>query len=87
MCKVKICYNDKAIEKSGTSEQNLHYYAIVPKCIYCFVILISFHFSHASMIIIKVSNKIIDSLNRIYLNECYILLLIYLVRESGIITY
>ena len=33
----------------------------------CFVILIQFHFAHASMII-KVDNKVIESLNRIYLN-------------------
>ena len=33
----------------------------------CFVILIHFHFAHASMII-KVDNKVIDGLNRIYLN-------------------
>ena len=37
------------------------------------------------MIIMKVSNKVIDSLNRIYFNEYYILLYIYLVCESGII--
>ena len=47
----------------------------------CFVNLIIFHFSHASMII-KVSNKVIDSLNRIYLNEFFILLFIYLVSET-----
>ena len=52
----------------------------------CFVILISFYFSHTSMII-KASNKNIDSLNRIYLNECFILLSVYLVSDSGIITY
>ena len=37
--------------------------------------------------IIKVVNKVIDSLNRIYFNEYYVLLFIYLVRDSGIITY
>ena len=31
-----------------------------------------YYFAHAS-IIIKVDNKVIDSLNRIYLNEYYIL--------------
>ena len=36
--------------------------------------------------IIKVDNKVIDSLDRIYLNEYYVLLFIYLVSESGIIT-
>ena len=39
------------------------------------------------MIIIKDDNKFIDSLNRIYLNEYYILLFIYLVSDSGFITY
>ena len=33
----------------------------------CSVIFIHFHFAHASMII-KVDYKVIDSLNRIYLN-------------------
>ena len=33
-----------------------------------FVILINFHFAQASMII-KVDNKVIDSLKRLYLNE------------------
>ena len=37
--------------------------------------------------IIKVSDKVIDSLNRIYLNEYFILLFIYLVSGSGINTY
>ena len=35
--------------------------------------------------IIEVDNKVIDSLNKTYLNEYYILF-IYLVSESGIIT-
>ena len=39
-----------------------------------FVILITFHFAQASMIIIiKVDNKVIDSLKRLYLNKYYIL--------------
>ena len=33
----------------------------------------------------KVSKKVMDSLNRIYLNECYIPLFIYLVIDSIII--
>ena len=39
--------------------------------------------------IIEVYNKVIDSLNRIYLNEYYIVLAIYLcsISEAGIITY
>ena len=37
--------------------------------------------------IFKVDNKVIDSLNRIYLNEYYILLYFHLVNDSGIITY
>ena len=37
--------------------------------------------------IIKVDNKVIDSLNRIYLNEYYILLFTYFVCDSGIIIY
>ena len=37
--------------------------------------------------IIKVSNKVIDSFNRLYLNEYYILLFIYLVSNYGNITY
>ena len=37
--------------------------------------------------IIKVDMKIIDSYNRIYLNEYYILLYIYLVSDSSITTY
>ena len=41
---------------------------------------------HDSMII-KVDNKVINGSNRIYLNEYYTLLFIYLVSESGIITY
>ena len=44
----------------------------------CFVILINFHFAHGSMII-KVGNKVIDSLNRIYLN--LILYSIYLLSK------
>ena len=36
--------------------------------------------------IIKVDNKVIDCLNRIYLNEYYSYSIIYLVSESGIIT-
>ena len=36
--------------------------------------------------IIKVDNKVTNSLNRIYLNEYYILLFIYLVSQSDIIT-
>ena len=39
------------------------------------------------MIIIKVNNKVVDSLNRKYLNEYYITLFIYVESESGIITY
>ena len=39
------------------------------------------------MIIVKVDNKIINNSNKIYLNEYYILLFIYLVNDSGIITY
>ena len=50
----------------------------------CFVILIHFNFAHA-LVIIKVDNKVIDCLNSIYLN--LILYSIYLVGESGIITY
>ena len=57
-----------------------HHYAIVPKYMNCFVILIS-------LMMIKVSNKVIDSLNRIYLNEYFILLFIYLVSDYVIITY
>ena len=49
----------------------------------CFV-LIHFHFAHA-LKIIKVDNKVIDYLNSIYLN--LILYFIYLVSESGLITY
>ena len=37
--------------------------------------------------IIKVDNKVIDSLNKIYLNEYFIRLFIDLVIDSGIITY
>ena len=37
--------------------------------------------------IIKVDNKVINSLNRLFLNEYYILLFIYSVCESGIISY
>ena len=37
--------------------------------------------------IIKVSDKVIDSLNRIYLNEYFILLFIILVSESSINIY
>ena len=36
-----------------------------------FVNLINFHFEQASMMI-KVDNKVIDSLKRLYLNEYYI---------------
>ena len=38
-------------------------------------------------IIIYVDSKVIDSLNKIYLNKYYIIFFIYLVSESGIITY
>ena len=51
----------------------------------CLVILIHLHFAHASMII-KVDNKVINSLNRIYLN-LILYSTFYLVNKSGIITY
>ena len=83
---MKIYKNEKAINREIWHLQtNPHYYAILPKYIYCLVILINFHFAHAC--IIKVSNKVIDILNRIYFNEYFILLSIYLVSDSGIITY
>ena len=48
--------------------------------------LIIFFFAHASMII-KDINKVIHSLNRIYLNEFFIPLFINLVSDSSINTY
>ena len=35
---------------------------------------------------IEVDSKVIDSLNRIFYNEYYILLFTYLVSDSGIVT-
>ena len=40
------------------------------KILYCGVILISFHFAHASMII-TVDNQVTNNLIRIYLNVYY----------------
>ena len=52
----------------------------------CFVILVHFHFAQASMII-KVDNKVIDRLNRIYLFECSYTIFYYLFSKlSAIIT-
>ena len=71
MYKMKIDLNDEPLDIFGYKN-------------YSFLILIIFYFVHASMII-KVDNRVIDSLNIIYLNE-YFILFIYLVCESGIIT-
>ena len=70
MCKMKI--PKQLIEKSSPPIKPHYYTIIVPKYIYRFVILTNFYFAYASLII-KVYNKVIDSLNRIYLNEYYIL--------------
>ena len=59
------------IEKSGTSKQTKY-------CTQIYLLLRHFNkfsFSHASMKI-KVSNKVLDTLNRIYLNEYYVIILV-----------
>ena len=53
--------------------------------LYCFVILIIFHFPHAS-IISTIGDIVVSNLNRIYYNIHHNLLFIYLVINFGIIT-
>ena len=48
----------------------------------CLVNLINFNFTYPA-VMIKVDNKVIDNINRIYLNEYYILLFIHLVSEMS----
>ena len=70
---MKTYQNDEAIEKSGTNRQCQ---AIVPKYLYCSVILISFHFAHA-LLMTTVDSKVINILNKIYLNTYHTLLFVY----------